>query len=128
MTRAAFSRKHLHAFLWAQLAYWLTLGMSIWGLTQMPRGSVRTLLILFPIVPGLLMFALTGWLYRASDEYIRLRMLAAAAVSAFVVGAFVFVYGHLELIGFQHLSMAWVHNLGWALFVIQMLRLRYSVK
>ena len=79
-------------------------------------------------VPGLLMFALTGWLYRASDEYIRLRMLAAAAVSAFVVGAFVFVYGHLELIGFQHLSMAWVHNLGWALFVIQMLRLRYSVK
>jgi hypothetical protein len=102
--------------------------MSIWALMQMQQGSVRALLILSPIVPGLLMFAVPVWLYRAADEYIRLRILGAAAVSAFVVAAFVFVCAHLEFVGVPRLSLVWVHNLGWALFVIQMLRLKYSVK
>lgn len=94
----------------------------------MPHGTGRSVLVLAPILPGLLTYAVVVWLYRATDEYIRLRMLMAAATSALGTGALAFVYTYLELIGFQRLSMAWVHNLGWALFVIQMLRLMYSTR
>jgi hypothetical protein len=32
-------------------------------------------------------------------------------------------YGYLELVGFPRLSMMWVGNVGWLMFIILMIRL-----
>jgi hypothetical protein len=58
---------------------------ATWALTAMAAGPVKTALILAPIVPGLALIGLTIRAYGRCDEFIRLRMLQAAAVAAIVV-------------------------------------------
>jgi len=59
----------------------------------------------------------------ACDEYIRLRVLRAPAVTALIVGILVLTYFFLELSGLPRLSMMWVSLVGWSIFIAQMLRL-----
>jgi hypothetical protein len=69
------------------------------------------------------LIGLTVRAYGRSDEFIRLRVLQAAALAAIVVAVFSLVYLFFELLGFPHLSTAWISNILWAVFVVQMLRL-----
>jgi uncharacterized membrane protein len=87
----------------------------------MPSGSVRTVLILTPILPGLLICSVTYWLYETCDEYIRLRTLQAATLTAMFVAVLSMIYFFLELLGFPRLSMMWIHIVGWSVFDAQLL-------
>jgi len=113
----------IRAMLWSQLAYWSALAIAAWAYVAAPRGSIRTALILTPIVPGILIFAVARWLYTACDEYIRLRVLRATAATALIVGILVLTYFFLELSGLPRLSMMWVSLAGWSIFIAQMLPL-----
>ena len=111
------------AILWGQWAYWCALGVAVWAYIVMPHGSIRTVLILAPILPGLLIFAVTYWQYKACDEYVRLRTLQAATLTAAIVAILAMIYFFLELLGFPRLSMMWVQIIGWSIFDAQMLHL-----
>lgn len=111
------------AIFWSQWAYWSTLGVAVWAYIVMPHGSIRTVLILTPIIPGLFIFAVTYWLYKASDEYIRFRTLQAGTVTAVIVAILAMIYFFLELLGFPRLSTMWIQIVGWSVFDAQMLRL-----
>lgn len=103
--------------------YVLALAATTWALTSVRSGALRTAVILAPILPGLALIGLTVRAYGRCDEYIRLRMLQAGAHAAIVVAIVSLVYFFFELLGLPHLSAAWISNLVWAVFVVQMLRL-----
>lgn len=128
MSARQFPSPAAKAILWSQWAYWCTLGIAVWAYIVMPHGSIRTVLILTPILPGLLIFAVTYWLYKASDEYIRLRTLQAATITAVIIAILAMIYFFLELIGFPRLSMMWVQIIGWSLFDAQMLHLMFRAR
>jgi hypothetical protein len=107
----------------AMAVYLAALATATWALTSVPAGLLRTSVILAPILPGLALIGLTVRAYGRSDEFIRLRILQAAALAAIVVAVFSLVYFFFELLGFPHLSTAWISNILWAVFVAQMLRL-----
>jgi hypothetical protein len=107
----------------AMAVYLAALATAIWALTSVPAGPLRTSVVLAPILPGLALIGLTVRAYGRCDEYIRLRLLRAAAIAAIAVAALSLVYFYLELLGFPHLSTAWISNVVWAVFVAQMLRL-----
>ncbi len=106
--------------LWMYLA---TLALAVHALSAAGPGTARTLMILAPIVPGLALIWLSVRTYRRSDEFIRLRILQAASLAAVVMAVFALVYFFLELLGFPRLSTAWISNIGWAVFVTQIIRL-----
>jgi hypothetical protein len=107
----------------ATAVYVAALASATWALTSTPAGPLRTAVILGPIVPGLALIGLTVRAYGRCDEFIRLRILQAAALAAIVVAVFSLVYFFLELLGLPHLSAAWISNAVWAVFVVQMVRL-----
>jgi hypothetical protein len=102
--------------------YIATLAAAHWATTSEPAGPLRTALILAPILPGLALVGLTVRSYWLCDEFIRLRILQAAALAAIVVAVFSLIYFFLELLGLPHLSTAWFSNIVWAVFVAGMLR------
>ena len=61
------------------------------------------------------------WLFRACDEYLRLKILRCIAVTAVIVAFATLAYFFLELLGWPRLSMLWVNLLGWSAFNAQML-------
>jgi hypothetical protein len=103
--------------------YMALLAAATRALTSMGASPVRTAVILAPILPGLALIGLTVRAYGRCDEFIRLRMLQAAALAAIVVAAFALIYFFLELLGLPRLSTAWVSNIVWVVFVAQMVRL-----
>lgn len=73
-------------------------------------GWLRTVVLVSPMIGfGLMIRALVRHTARI-DEYQRVRMLEAAALSAAIVGALSFTYGFLETAGYPKLSMfnVWV--------------------
>jgi hypothetical protein len=107
----------------ATAVYVVALATATWALTSVRAGPLRTVVILVPILPGLALIGLTVRAYGRCDEYIRLRILQAAALTAIVVAVVSLVYFFFELLGLPHLSTAWISNVVWAVFVVQMLRL-----
>jgi len=107
----------------AMAVYLAALATAIWALTSVPAGPLRTSVVLAPILPGLALIGLTVRAYGRCDEYIRLRILQAAALAAIAVAALSLVYFYMELVGFPHLSTAWISNVVWAVFVARMVRL-----
>jgi hypothetical protein len=107
----------------AMAVYIATLATATWALTSVGAGPGRTALILAPILPGLALIGLTVRAYRRCDEFIRLRILQAAALAAIAVAVFALIYFFLELLGLPRLSAAWISNIVWAVFVAQMVRL-----
>jgi hypothetical protein len=106
------------------LAFYLAVvAVSVWASMTQMGALVRVPLIVAPILPGLLLLWLTIRSYRQSDEYIRLRILQAAALAAVIVAALSLIYAFLELLGLPHLSASWTTNIVWLVFVAQMLRL-----
>jgi hypothetical protein len=123
MTGARLLSAGVKAILWSQWAYWSTLGVAAWAYVFMPHGGVRTVLILTPILPSLFIFAVTYWLYRASDEFIRFRTLQAGTLTAMIVTILATIYFFLELLGYPKLSMMWIPIVAWTVFDGQMIRL-----
>lgn len=113
----------VRGMLFAQWAYWCTWVICLWAQLFMPAGSIRTVLTLLPVLPGVLIIAVGVWQYRACDEYIRLRILKAATITAVITAVWTLAYSYLELVGLPKLSMMWVCNIGWIIFVSLMIRL-----
>ena len=107
------------AMFWSQWGYWWMVAVAIWAHLYLPPGPIRTVLILTPILPGLIILGLSYHFYEASDEYIRLRILKAGTVTGLTLALFTLVYSFLELLGFPRLSAAWIALVGWSVFVIQ---------
>ena len=116
------------AFLWSQYAYWCTVAIAAWAVAYMPAGSIRTVLILTPIGPAVLILSISYWLYRACDEYIQHRILQAAAITAVGLLLLVTSYYYLQLAGLPPLNLAWVSTFGWVLFIVQMVPLLRQAK
>jgi hypothetical protein len=106
---------------YSQWAYWCSLAVAALSVIYVPPGSVRTAIILVPILPGLLCVSVAYWLYQACDEYLQFRLLRCVAITAVAVTFCTLGYFLLELLGFPHLSMLWVNLLGWSAFNLQML-------
>jgi hypothetical protein len=113
----------LRQFGLAMAVYLAALATATWALASVPAGPLRTSVILAPILPGLALIGLTVRAYGRCDEFIRLRILEAAALAAIVIAVCSLVYFFFELLGLPHLSAAWTSNVVWAVFVVQMLRL-----
>jgi hypothetical protein len=111
----------MRGVLWSQWAYWCSLAVSALSIEYIPPGSVRTAVLLTPVLTALLSVSVAYWLYQACDEYLRLRLLKCAAVTAIVIAFCTLAYFFLELLGLPHMSMLWVNLLGWSVFNIQML-------
>jgi hypothetical protein len=111
----------LRSVAYSQWAYWCSLVVAALSVVYIPPGSVRALVLLSPILTALHCLAVAYWLYRASDEYIRARLLGCVAVTAIVVAACTLGYFVLELVGFPRMSMLWINLLGWSVFNLQML-------
>ena len=113
----------LKATLWSQWAYWCCVVIALLAATMLPAGSIRSLLVLLPILPGILILGVTYFIYQACDEYVRQRTMQAVGRTAVAVALGTMVYSYLELLGFPRLSMAWVHAFGWSVFIPQMIAL-----
>jgi len=118
----------LRRFGFVSIVYVAALAVSLWTMRSDTAGSLRTALILAPILPGLALIGLTVRAYSLADEFIRLRIAQAAAVAATVTAAFALVCFYLELVGMPRLSTAWISNILWVVFVAQMVRLSATGK
>ena len=113
----------LKATLWSQWAYWCCVAVAFYAATTVPAGDIRTVLVLLPVLPGILIFGVTYFIYQACDEYVRQRTMQAVGRTAVAVALATMVYSYLELLGWPRLSMAWVHSFGWLVFIPQMVAL-----
>lgn len=113
----------VRGMLFSQWAYWCMWAVCLWAQLHLPPSPLRTALTLSPIPPGILIVAVAIWQYRACDEFIRFKILCAATTAAIVTALWTLAYSYLELVGFPRLSMVWVSNAGWAVFVFLMIRL-----
>jgi hypothetical protein len=104
---------HEHKILYRYLAemlaafclYAVVLVVSIDVGRPMPAGIGRTLLLVSPMAPFLLIVVAIVRQVRRSDEYIRLQMLENIVIAAGVTAGWTFTYGFLENAGFPRLSM-----------------------
>jgi hypothetical protein len=106
---------------WCQWAYWCTLAIAAWSYTHIPQGSIRTTLILTPVLPAVLIVAVAFWMYQACDEFIRLRILNCVSLTALAVAFGTLAYFVLELFGLPRLSMVVVNLFGWSVFNLLMI-------
>jgi hypothetical protein len=106
---------------YSQLAYWSSLAGAALSVVYIPPGSVRTFVILTPLLTAILCAAVTSWVYSACDEYVRAKILRAITITALAVALGSLGYFCLELLGFPRLSMIWVSILGWSAFNLQLL-------
>jgi TctA family transporter len=120
-----FSHDHatraIHTIYWSQNAYWCTLLIAVVSLIYLPPGPVRTGVVLTPVLTGLYGLSLVYWLYRDSDEYIQLRILKCAAVTAAVVIFGTLGYFLLELCGFPRLSAIAINLISSTVFNLQLM-------
>jgi hypothetical protein len=71
----------------------------------MHKGIARTLVLISPMAPPLLMIVVVMRYFRRVDEYMRLRILENWALTAAITAMLTFTYGFLENAGFPRLSM-----------------------
>jgi len=121
MKPAALPKFAVRAVAYSQLAYWSSLACAALSVTYIPPGSVRTFVILMPIMGALLCASCASWLYAACDEYLRARILRAVTITALLVALGSLGYFCMELLGFPRQSMIWVGILGWSAFNLQLL-------
>ena len=107
----------------SQWAYWSSLACAALSVLYIPPGSIRTLVILTPILAAILCASVASWLYSACDEYVRARIHRSITITALVVAFGSLGYFCLELLGFPRQSMIWVSILGWSVFNLQLLYL-----
>jgi len=96
---------YLAELLGANLLFFLVEWFSTKIGTGMPNGVEKTLVLLSPILPVLLMVGVIVRCFHRIDEYLRLQMLENLALTTAVIFIGTFVYGSLETMGFPGVSM-----------------------
>lgn len=92
-------------------------------------GATRDFVVLaLPLLTLLLLIGIVYFVYRASDEYIRHRILIAAALTGVILSFGASVYFCLERLGLPHLSMLVIILFGWALFTTLLLWVLYRAR
>ena len=88
--------------------YFVTVVSSIRFGRSLDPSTGRTLLLLTPVVPVLLMVWVLIRQFGRMDEFVRLRSLEAFSVAGAITAGLTFTYGFLETAGFPKVSMFWV--------------------
>ena len=121
MNASPIPRFAVRGMLYSLWAYLCTLGLAGLAYFLLKPGSIRTTLILTPVLTAVLIVGVTHFVYRASDEYIRQRILKAIAATAAIVAFATLGYFCLELFGYPRQSMIVVNLFGWAVFSVLLL-------
>src|SRR5689334_24878728 len=121
MFSESYPREAMKGIFWCQWAYWGALGVAVWSYLYFPPGSTRTLLVLTPVLPAVLIAAVAYWIYEDCDEYIRAQILRSVVITAVAVAFGTLAYFILELFGYPRLSALWVNLAGWSLFNVQLI-------
>jgi hypothetical protein len=92
-------------------------------------GGTRTLVVMsLPLLTLLLHFFISYMVYRASDEYLRLRILKCAALAGVLLAFGTTAYFGLEQLGYPRLSIIVVNLIGWTLFTIMLIWVRHRAR
>ncbi|HEX3835832.1 MAG TPA: hypothetical protein VHW25_02635 [Steroidobacteraceae bacterium] len=118
----------VRAILFSLWAYLCTLIMAAVAPRYLAAGGVREFVLLLPLLTLLLVVCVTYWVYRASDEYIRHRILRCAAVTGVILAFSTLGYFCLERLGYPPLSMIVVNLYGWSVFTVLMLWVLYRAR
>jgi hypothetical protein len=121
MKPAALPKFAAQSVFYSQWAYWGSLAGAAMSVVYIPPGSVRTFVILTPLLTAILCAAVASWVYSACDEYVRAKILRVITITALAVALGSLGYFCLELLGFPRQSMIWVSILGWSAFNLQLL-------
>jgi hypothetical protein len=105
------------------LVYTGAYAAALWAVATRPESAVRSALILLPVAPGCMLIWATVRNYRACDEFVQRQILEAVAITATVTAFWTLAYAYLELLGLPHLSVGFVHTVGWPIFIFFMIRL-----
>ena len=109
-------------------AYLCTLVMAEVAPHYLAAGRTRDLILLLPLLTLLLVVCVIYWVYRASDEYIRHRILRCAALTGVILAFSTLGYFCLERLGYPQLSMIVVNLYGWSVFAVLMLWVLYRAR
>jgi hypothetical protein len=116
------------AILFSLWVYLCTLVMAAVAPRYLAAGHTREFVLLLPLLTLLLVVCITYWVYRASDEYIRHRILKCAAITGVILAFSTLGYFCLERLGYPQLSMIVVNLYGWSVFTILMLWVLYRAR
>jgi hypothetical protein len=116
------------AILLSLWAYLCTLIMAAVAPRYLAAGHTREFVLLLPLLVLLLVVCITYGVYRASDEYIRHRILKCAALTGVILAFSTLGYFCLERVGYPQLSMIVVNLYGWSVFTILMLWVLYRAR
>lgn len=108
------------AVITSQFTYWCSLAISALSMQYIPPGSIRTAVMLTPVLTMLFCVSTAYWMYKACDEYVRLQVVKCVVWTALGVSICTLAYYFLELLGYPRQSMLWVNLLGWSLFSVLM--------
>ena len=109
-------------------AYLCTLVMAAVAPRYLAAGGTREMVLLLPLLTTLLVVSVIYWVYRASDEYIRHRILRCAALTGVILAFSTLGYFCLERLGFPQLSMITVNLYGWSIFTILIIWVLYRAR
>jgi hypothetical protein len=87
------------------VVYVLILMPALYFGSKMEAGTLRTLVMLSPMIGFLLALWAIIRQFKRVDEFVRLRTLENVAIAAAVTAGGTFTYGFLENVGFPRLSM-----------------------
>jgi hypothetical protein len=107
--------------IFSQWTYWCSLAIAALSVRYIPAGGIRTAVMLVPVLAAILSISVAYWLYEASDEFVRIRVLRSVAVTAIIIALGTLGYFFLELTGFPRVSMLWINVIGWSVFNLQMI-------
>ena len=99
------NKMYLRELFGTMAVYFVALFGSNFIADQMSPGLERTLVIITPIIPALLLAWVIVRQFRRIDEYIRRWSLENIGISAAITAAFALSYGFMESAGFPRLSM-----------------------
>jgi hypothetical protein len=90
--------------------------------------TLEFVVLTLPLLTLLLLVGIIYFVYRASDEYLRLHILKAAALTGVILAFSASVYFCLEQLGLARLSMSVVIVYGWAVFTTLVLWVLYRAR
>ncbi len=112
--------------LWTYLACLYT---AAWAPRVLAPGGILDIVMLsLPLLTLLLLVSIIFFIYRAHDEYVRHRILKAAALTAMILAFSTAAYFGLERLGLPHLSMMVINLYGWAVFTVLLLWVLYGTR
>jgi hypothetical protein len=116
------------ALLLSLWTYLCTLAVAAVAPRYITDGRAREFVLLLPLVTLLLVVCVAYWVYRASDEAIRHRILKCAALTGVILAFSTLGYFCLERLGYPQISMIVVNLYGWSIFTLLTLSVLYRAR